>query len=280
MIDNYPTRKQQNGYFIPRTDWVAYCIPDFLSEDQYKQYISEGFLVMKHFFDPEHIEEVRQAHATGFITNDPTIPAIRSVTGIHDQEPFYSLCRDRGLLDIARNVLGSGVYLHQSRINYKSGISSNGWYWHSDFETWHAQDGMPSMRCFSAMIPLLENNVCNGSLMVIPGSHHRFYACKQEPSRSAEENFADQKEGIPDVEALKEFFRPVNDRPYLVLCEPGDVVLFDCNIIHGSTQNMTPQARTNLFFVYNSIYNKLVAPFSANAPRPEEMGARLNTDRL
>jgi ectoine hydroxylase len=59
-----------------------------------------------------------------------------------------------------------------------------------------------------------------------------------------------------------------------VICEPGDLVLFDCNIIHGSVMNMTPWDRTNLFVVFNSIENVLQKPFSALDSRPEEMGTR------
>jgi hypothetical protein len=44
----------------------------------------------------------------------------------------------------ARQLLGSDVYVHQSRVNFKPGFNGQDFYWHSDFETWHAEDGMPA----------------------------------------------------------------------------------------------------------------------------------------
>lgn len=50
------------------------------------------------------------------------------------------------LLNVARQILGSEVYIHQFRANMKPGFLGKEFYWHSDFETWHVEDGMPSMR--------------------------------------------------------------------------------------------------------------------------------------
>lgn len=264
MIDNYPTRKEPEGRFITRAEPVSYS--------GYEHYASNGYEIIRGFFDKEIIAECLKHEASGLVTSEPGIKAVRSRTGVHHTEPFKSIYRDSVLLSTIKGILGGPVYLHQSRINYKSSIGANGWHWHSDFETWHSQDGMPGMRCLTAMIPLTENTNCNGSLMVIPQSHELFYSCKKEKTVSAEENFADQKEGVPDLPAIQEFFNHSGGRVEMVTCQPGDLVLFDCNIIHGSTQNMTPLPRTNLFFVYNSIENQLQEPFSTNQHRPEEMG--------
>ncbi len=55
----------------------------------------------------------------------------------------------------------------------------------------------------------------------------------------------------------------------VVTGEPGSAVLFDCNAMHGSSNNITPYPRTNLFVVYNSVDNSLTEPFVAPTPRPE-----------
>lgn len=231
-------------------------------------------MIQRGIFDAEYIKNFLNADRTGLITDEPNIIGTRSITGVHKNLPFSDLAEDPYILGIAKAILGSRIYIHQSRINFKSSVGSNGWSWHSDFETWHAQDGMPDMRCLTVMIPLTENTEFNGPLMVIPGSQDYFYSCKKEPKRSAQENFADQKEGVPDATAIKSFFDLSKGSVHSVKCSPGDIVFFDCNIIHGSVPNMTPFARTNLFFVYNSIENQLVRPFSVDEARPEEMGTR------
>lgn len=272
--DNYVTRLHTKGKFIKRIEAVGYERPMFLSHRQYTDYCANGFLVMPGFFDEKIINEAlkKSENVNGFVTNEPVGRAIRAKTGIHDQYPFSYIIKNEKLISIVKSILGSEVYIHQSRINYKSPISSTGWHWHSDFETWHAQDGMPYMRCLSAMIPLTKNTECNGSLMLIPKSHKLFYGCKKENSVSAEDNFANQKEGVPDTAAIKKFFNHSKNEIKMALCNPGDIVLFDCNTIHVSNPNMTSLPRTNLFAVYNSIENKLQKPFSSNYHRPESMG--------
>lgn len=276
--DNYPTRKEQTGSFIKRVEPVVYESSAVLTPTQNRKYKENGYLLIKNFFNIAEIaaclraSEIAMYNESNHVTDEPGVKAIRSVTGIHTQEPYATIAKNNLLLHITKPFLGSDVYIHQSRINYKSGISSNGWYWHSDFETWHAQDGMPGIRCMSAMIPLTENTDCNGSLMVIPKSHELFYACRKERQVSAEENFADQKEGVPDIDALHTFFEHSKGEIKLLTCSPGDLILFDCNTIHVSNPNMTPSPRTNLFFVYNSVENQLQEPFSTAKHRPEQMG--------
>jgi ectoine hydroxylase len=74
---------------------------------------------------------------------DPTSGKLRSVFGIHElSEIFDRLTRDPMILGIVKQLLGSDVYIHQSRINDKAGFSGAGFNWHSDFETWHAEDAV------------------------------------------------------------------------------------------------------------------------------------------
>lgn len=103
---------------------------------------------------------------------------IRSIFAMHElSDAFDRMTRDPRLLDMVRQLLGSEVYIHQSRINSKAGFCGNGFDWHSDFETWHSEDGMPAMRAVSASIMLTENNAFNGPVMLIPGSHQQFVPC-------------------------------------------------------------------------------------------------------
>lgn len=278
-LDNYPTRRDPQGRFIDRVEPTAYRRA---AELDFDLYCNNGYVVVKQFFDYDDIMLLLKCsdNPGGLITKEPDINATRSITGVHKLHPFEAISKMKRLVDMVKRLLGSDIYIHQSRINYKASIGSNGWHWHSDFETWHAQDGMPSMRCLTAMIPLTYNSYSNGPLMVIPGSHKLFYSCKKEGVHSAQENFADQKEGLPDINAINHFFSLAGNNADVIRCEPTDLVLFDCNIIHGSTQNMTPNPRTNLFIVYNSIHNQLEQPFSVGECRPEEMGSRSEIEIL
>jgi ectoine hydroxylase len=278
QIDNYPTRINETSSFIERKDPVAHKKSQHILQVHYDKYVENGYVLIKGFFKPELVQKclIESNGDVGLNTLEPNNNGVkRAVSGFHNKFPFKDLIEKDELIDIVKNILGSSIYIHQSRINFKKSIDGSGWHWHSDFETWHAQDGMPNMRCLTAMIPLTENNNCNGSLMLIPKSHKYFWSSsKSKEEISPEENYADQKEGIPHKDAIKYFFNKSENKTEMIVCEPTDLVLFDCNTIHVSTQNLSPIDRTNMFIVYNSIENKLVEPFSSKNIRPEELGSR------
>ncbi len=207
--------------------------------------------------------------------NEPGSGRVRSALSVHNDDPFYSLSYHPELVKIARGLVGGNCYLHQSRINYKYGLEGTGWSWHSDFETWHAQDGMPGMRCFSAMIPLTSNTADNGALLVIPGSHSKFISCKALNEVSDyKANWTNQMDGLPSNEAISSCLKENGGKVVSVSCDVGDLVLFDCNVLHGSAANMSPNSRTNLFFVFNSLGNQLQDSFCGAPPRPEYAATR------
>lgn len=57
----------------------------------------------------------------------------------------------------------------------------------------------------------------------------------------------------------------------------GSVLFFDCNVMHGSNSNITPCPRSNLFFAYNQINNRVGDPFCGKTPRPEYLCSRQTT---
>ena len=89
---------------------------------------------------------------------EPGSRELRSLFAVHRSSAVLkALCQHPKLVDIARQLLGSDVYIHQSRVNYKGGFRGKEFYWHSDFETWHVEDGMPRMRALSCSILLTDN---------------------------------------------------------------------------------------------------------------------------
>lgn len=279
MKDKYPTRKSKKTLLMQREERAAY---DTDSVYGIREYAEKGFYHYKNFFDSGAIDLANSRAANiysgetehGYISHEPDSDLLRSALNIHNIPAFNELLHDPVLASIAAAILGGSGYVHQSRINYKNSYGSAGWDWHSDFETWHSQDGMPEMRAFSAMIPLTENTNENGCLMVVPHSHEVFCSCaRSDEELNAESEFSEQKEGIPPPDALDEYFHRANGI-VSITCDPGDLVIFDCNTLHVSHPNLTPNSRTNLFFVLNSVENRLVEPFSGGKARPDYMAHR------
>lgn len=285
--DAYPSRVGGDTMLLPRKDPVLHGVtaqPGPLSRAQLESFERDGFLALPHFFDESEAQTLRDAAfelRDGLATADepavirePESGCVRSIFGIHATDRVLGgLARHPGLLGAAMQILASPVYVHQSRVNYKPAFRGRDFYWHSDFETWHVEDGMPRMRALSVSVNLLENNSLNGPLMLMPGSHEQYISCSgSTPERHYEHSLRRQENGLPDPEVLEEM---AHRRGIVAPAGgPGSVLLFDCNTIHGSNNNITPWPRSNVFFVYNSVHNTLERPFSGQAPRPTFIAQR------
>ncbi len=286
--DQYPSRILEHPALLQRVDPVVYWNETTkegpLTQASLQSYEKKGYLSLRGFFSPEEVQELRDELTRLWQDNrgstrkevicEPQSSEVRSIFAVHrDNLVFQNLSRHPRLVSIAQQILGSDVYIHQSRINYKHGFTGKEFYWHSDFETWHVEDGMPRMRALSCSISLEENYHYNGPLLLVPGSHQTFISCVgQTPESHYEQSLRKQEYGVPDQESLKKM---VEQHGIDTMIGPaGTVVFFDCNTMHGSNGNITPLPRSNVFMVYNSIENRLLAPFSGQKPRPDYIATR------
>lgn len=287
MTDLYPSRCEDRARLLPRQDPVVHGQWDEtapLSREQADHFDQKGYLVLEGLFGADEMD-ILQSEAASLLAHpqglkDETVITergsneVRSIFEIHRQNAMMErLVADERLAGVARFLLGDDVYIHQSRLNYKPGFKGKEFYWHSDFETWHVEDGMPRMRALSMSILLARNTAHNGPLMLIPGSHKEYLTCVGEtPDNHYKTSLKKQEYGVPDDDSLADMAsRHGIDAP---TGEPGTVVIFDCNTMHGSNSNITPFPRANAFFVFNALSNRLQMPFGPATPRPEFIAAR------
>jgi ectoine hydroxylase len=284
--DLYPTRGTTE-VATPRMDpvvWSEPGTPGPVEETDLADFERDGFLAIDQLITPDEVDVYRRELER--LTSDPKMRGdersivepksqdIRTVFEVHKiSEVFAQLVRDPRVVGRARQILGSDVYVHQSRINVKPGFGATGFYWHSDFETWHAEDGLPHMRTVSVSIALTENYDTNGGLMIMPGSHKTFLGCSGEtPKDNYKKSLQMQDAGTPSDEALTKFADAHGIK--LFTGQAGSATWFDCNCMHGSGDNITPYPRSNVFLVFNSVENEAVEPFAAPVRRPDFLGAR------
>ncbi|MFG2431125.1 ectoine hydroxylase [Streptomyces sp. NPDC048590] len=284
--DLYPSRGAAE-MTTPRQDpvvWSAPGAPGPVTAKDLQGFEENGFLTVDQLITPDEVSvyraELDRLVADPLVRADersiiePQSQSVRSVFEVHKlSEVFANLVRDERVVGRARQILGSDVYVHQSRINVKPGFGASGFYWHSDFETWHAEDGLPNMRTVSVSIALTENYDTNGGLMIMPGSHKSFLGCAGEtPKDNYKKSLQMQDAGTPSDEALTK----MADRHGIKLFTgaAGSATWFDCNCMHGSGDNITPYARSNVFIVFNSVDNLAQEPFAAPIRRPDFIGAR------
>lgn len=288
--DPYYSRTEPHWEIADRCDPVCWGKDEGpLNEKQIASFERDGFVVLEQLLSTSEVADyLKEAHRLSAETDptredvvtEPSGDAIRSVFRVHRESSIFArLVHDPRLIDTARQVLASDVYVHQSRINFKPGFTGRSFFWHSDFETWHIEDGMPRPRALSASILLTDNSTLNAPLMLVPGSHKNYVRCVgKTPDNHYKTSLRTQQFGVPTAEALH------------VLCEKrgitqatgpaGTVVLFDSNTMHSSTENLSPYPRHNVFLVFNSTDNRLQAPYGGTQPRPDFLAERSANEDL
>ena len=136
--DFYPTRDDFVPDMFPRQEPVIHGTDlqqeqGPLSGDQLSQFDRDGFLWLEGFFPEQAVspflEELKEMAKREDVRDrkqvvmDEERRAIRSVFAMHElSAAFDRMTRDPRLLDMVRQILGSEVYIHQSRINSKAGF--------------------------------------------------------------------------------------------------------------------------------------------------------------
>lgn len=282
MKDLYPSRGKEEK-IIKRVDKVVYSKEKVgkysLNEKDIISYEENGFIIIPNAFNEKEIKKFKEELSilekneknrknSEFIT-EPNSDKLRTIFNQHFfSKIFKNLSKDSRILDKVKQILGSEVYIHHGRINIKRAYQGKSFPWHSDFETWHSEDGLPNCRCLSAWIMLSDNTEFNGPLYLIKGSHKKFVSCEGiTPKDNYKKSLKKQEYGVPSINAIKELSR--KDKLVSALGDAGTLVLHDGNILHGSPDNISPDDRTNIFYVYNSVKNIPLKPFASKSPRAD-----------
>jgi ectoine hydroxylase len=286
--DIYPSRTSDEEKIIDRQDPVIDGdingkAGNPLPLEDLSFYEETGFLFFRYFFDEAEVEKLTEEaerlrsdkklrdHEAAVC--DPVSGRLRSLFSIEQFSPVLDkLLRDKRVVDVMQQLLGGEVYVHQSRVNFRPGFGEKPFPWHTDFETWHVEDGMPRMKAISVSIGLDETSEFNGPLMFVPGSHRKFVSCAKS-DRQATESTDAPAAGLPSQDTVT---RLVEEGGGLTMPKgpAGSLLLFDSNILHGSAGNISPYPRTNLFIAYNRTDNALVEPFGGLPARPERLARR------
>jgi ectoine hydroxylase len=211
---------------------------------------------------------------------------VRSVYGSHQtNRVFQTLARHPRLIEPAVELLNHSVYIYQFKINAKAAFSGDVWDWHQDYIFWKKEDGMPTNRVTNVAIFLDAVTEFNGPLFFLPGSHKegmidssaqaqlavryvsRQPAYKHSPAWISNLT-ADLKYSLPRecVAALVEKYGL-----HSVKAPAGSALFFDSNIVHGSTNNISPFDRVVIILTLNSTDN---VPHSNGTPRPDFLVCR------
>jgi ectoine hydroxylase-related dioxygenase (phytanoyl-CoA dioxygenase family) len=208
---------------------------------------------------------------------------VRSVYGQHaDNETFSRLTRHPRLVEPARQMVNSDVYVYQFKVNAKAAFSGDVWDWHQDFIFWSKEDGMPAPRVTNVMIFIDEVNDFNGPLFLIPGSH-RSGIIDMQARETGSDQASTAYQGSPAwINNLTADLKYSLSRETVArlaahhgLAAPkgpaGSVLFFDSNLVHASPNNISPFDRVVVIITFNSTEN---VPVQTRKRRPEFLVSR------
>jgi ectoine hydroxylase len=241
-----------------------------LNEQQLEAFERDGFLIFPQLLSADEIaalraetDRLRQLDCE-YVTRERN-GAMRTIFRVHEdngptQSPaFRALTRTPRMLGSAMQLLGDDrLYIFHTKINLKPAIEGTIWAWHQDYGTWQ-KDGVPKPTMLTYAVMLDEAEEMGGALYLVPGSHKQgTLEHTEDLAVGALNQYSVRRDLLVDaLEARK---------AVSVSGAAGTVVVFDCNVVHGSGHNMSPRDRRQLYVVYNP---------AINAPAPS---ARLRGD--
>jgi phytanoyl-CoA hydroxylase len=167
---------------------------------------------------------------------------VRRLLDAYGREPLFARwSRAPDLRDWMQTYFGEKVLMSRSHHNClmtkhpRYGSLTN---WHRDIRYWSFE----REDLVSVWLALGEENVDNGALWFVPGSHRMVF----EPDRFDSARFfradhADSAEIIATAESPR--------------LEPGDAVYFHCNTLHSAGRNLSNAVKFSLVYTYHGLSN-------------------------
>ncbi|VVN73349.1 phytanoyl-CoA dioxygenase family protein [Pseudomonas fluorescens] len=227
-----------------------------LTQEQIKAYDEEGYILLPSLFSQQEAALMKSRLPALYQMNrDEVIKeksgVVRTVFAAHTfDEVFARVASHPRLIDPARQLLNSEVYMHQFKINAKAAFNGDIWQWHQDFGTWHQDDGMPEARAMNVAIFLDDVNEFNGPLMLIPRSH-------KEGRLDASHDLTTTSYPLWTLDNAK--VSELVEQGGIVAPKgvAGTVLIFQSTLVHASSPNLSPWDRNTLYVTTNSVENAI-----------------------
>lgn len=219
--------------------------PAGLTAAEVEFYRAQGYVVPAWGFSDAAVAEMHAAVDAILAANPdhrpeqlvcPHLPggATKPIEG-EQHTDFLRFGTDPGLRRVLRQVVGDNVLMWGSQLFCKPAATGMALPWHQDGDYWPINP----MATVSVWIAIDPAGPDNGGLRLIPGSHH------QGPLPHVFDNGANI--------ALDQTVDPTRFDPASAVdisLAPGQVVLFDVHMIHGSNANASGRRRAGLVYRY------------------------------
>ena len=223
-----------------------------LTDEQVKEYRTNGFIGVNNVFSMEEVEELRRVtdefvqqsmelteHTDKFdldfaAGHSAETPKLRRIKNPHTHHPVYEAAmRKEGLLDIIEQLIGPNIKLHHTKLNMKAPGGGAQVEWHTDWGFYPATND----DILEVGLTFDDMEIENGCLMCIPGSHNG-------PALSHHQDgyfIGAVSEGDFDMESAVP-----------ILVNAGGVSIHHVRALHGSAPNISDRPRRLLLMGYQA----------------------------
>jgi ectoine hydroxylase len=233
------------GDELPHLAWEGRDMQ--LTDIQIESFHEQGYLFLPGVFDGAETDLLRrEAHAIFAqdreeVWREKDGKAARTAFAAHTyNEAFRRLGAHPRLIEPVMELLDGPVYIHQFKINGKQAFDGDVWQWHQDYGTWARDDEMPEPRAMNIALFLDEVTEFNGPLYFIPGSHRAgVYDAGHDLETTSYPLWTLDRETVTRLVERGGMVAPKGP--------PGSVLMFHCNLVHGSPSNMSPWDRVIVY---------------------------------
>jgi ectoine hydroxylase-related dioxygenase (phytanoyl-CoA dioxygenase family) len=209
-----------------------------LSPSQIEDYRRDGYVIVRSLCDPDVA-----AFGVTQCEQDARFKSGFAVWSYPPDDVFGLISRADTLVTSMEQMLDGEVYHYQSKVMSKQHNNRGAFEWHQDYGYWYR---------FALMYPLLASCMVsfngasrsNGCLQVLKGSHQ---LGRVDHVHVGGGQMAAEPERVE--QALRRF------ECVHVEMEPGDAILFHCNLLHASSPNESGRPRWTLICCYNAARN-------------------------
>jgi hypothetical protein len=257
-MDRYDRSQMREKSMSERTD-----------QKKYDQLIRDGFCTIDQVLGPDMLARVR-ASSDGLLDAKPDShfaeqKSTGSMISVYE-DPFFSQLVAYGPALDALAALGFHRPTWSSGFVISKPSHSPPLFWHQDWWGWNdpCSYEAPPQQLF-LMYYLVDTDVHNGCLRVIPGSHLRRHALHD----CVEEAHTDELRSMVDPE--HEAYAPADDAMDVPV-RAGDLVIGDSRLLHSAHANQSDQRRTVITLWYHPLFHEMPAPIRARLAdhdRPE-----------
>ena len=224
-----------------------------LSAEELASFHRDGFIHGFSLCTPAEMEALRRE--IELVLQEGGFSGVPTAHRHLDSPLVHRLCADPTVVDRVASILGPNLLLWHSRF-FDKPAGAEAIQWHQDGPFWPIEPKV----CVSAWIAIDRADKSNGCMEVIPGSHRREYPhVRSEGSGrfgiKADPAFIDESEKVS------------------IELEPGQFVIFDRWLLHGSPPNQSDQRRLGL--VARIIPPEVKVDTEKMSPRFPELGVQV-----